>query len=61
MSYGRLYVNSEMVVLFASGIEISPTFLHLGSGRIVAAIVSVLSLIITIGFEKALGYSKILN
>ena len=56
MSYGRLYVNSEMVVLFASGIGNSRLlFYTLVPAGLVAAIVSVFSLILTpIGVEKSL-------
>tara|TARA_B100000579_G_scaffold99111_1_gene78671 strand:- start:3456 stop:4559 length:1104 start_codon:yes stop_codon:yes gene_type:complete len=55
MSYGRLYVNSEMVVLFASGVGNSLLlFYTLVPAGLVAVLVSVLSLIITpIGVEKS--------
>ena len=56
MSYGRLYVDSEMIVLFSSGVGNSMLlFYTLVPAGLIAIIVAVLSLIVTpIGVEKSL-------
>ena len=56
MSYGRLYVNREMVVLFAGGLRNSELlFYTLVPAIFISVIVSVLSLLITpIGVERSL-------
>ncbi len=56
MSYGRLYVNGEMIVLFASGIgKLKLLFFTLVPASIVAAIVAGLSLVLTpVGVEKSI-------